>query len=164
MKFSITLKRSLFAATLAVMSFSSAAESPLISTMSAYLVEVDDTGNEVLKPAEKARPNQVIEYRLNYSNQGDSPIDGLAITGPIPDSTIYLADTAATMVRNNFKVSIDGGKTWDDEPVLRLRENQFNQMEQVVIPASEYTHVRWYAATPLVANAEQQYRYRVQIQ
>ena len=164
MKLLSSLSRLFLAAFIAAASFAATADTPLVSTMAAYLVEIDESGNEVLKSADKARPNQIIEYRLAYSNNSDQPINGLAITGPIPDNTIYLADTAATMVRNNFKVSIDGGKTWDDEPVLRLRENELGELEQVVVPASEYTHVRWYAATPLLADAQQEYRYRVKIQ
>lgn len=165
MKFSINIKLTVFiAALVAALPFAVFAESPLVSTMQAYLVTQDADGNEVLQPAEKARPKDVIEYRLSYSNASAAPISGLAVTGPVPESTIYIADTAATMARTNFKVSIDGGDTWDDEPVLRLRKNELGEMQQVVVPANEYTHVRWYNAMPLLADAEMQYRYRVQIQ
>ncbi len=165
MKFSTSIKRKLFIVALAIgLPFAGYADSPLVSTMQAYLVTQDADGNEVLKPAEKARPKDVIEYRLSYSNVSAEPISGLAITGPVPESTVYIADTAATMERSNFKVSIDDGETWEDEPVLRTRKNDRGEMQQVVVSPSEYTHIRWYAATPLLANAEQQYRYRVQIQ
>ena len=165
MKFFNILKTPLFAAVLAVAApFASFAESPIVSSMEAFIVDQDAEGNEVLREADKALPNQVIEYRLNYANRSAQPINGLAVTGPIPESTVYIADTAATMARTNFKVSIDDGETWEDEPVLRLRKAQNGEMVQVVIPASEYTHVRWNAASPLLAEAEQQYRYRVKIQ
>ena len=140
------------------------AESPLISRMQAFVVELDAEGSEVFKPADKASPKQVIEYRLVYENTGEQPLKDLAVTGPIPQNTRYVADSAASMTTGAFQVSIDDGKNWEGEPVVRQRINDQGQLEEVIIPPAEYTHVRWVAQRPLAAESSQEYRYRVQIQ
>ena len=139
-------------------------DNPLKSSMEAYTVELDADGREVFSKADKAIPKQVIEYRLKYANESERPLNKLAITGPIPSNTQYIADSAATMSRANLVVSIDDGENWESEPVVREVKQPNGQIERVIIPAEQYTHVRWQAASPLRGNSEQEYRYRVQIQ
>jgi uncharacterized repeat protein (TIGR01451 family) len=136
---------------------------PLESRMTAYRVEIDATGTEVLEETSHAAPGEVIEYRLEYRNNGDSPIGELIVVGPIPANTHYVPDSAATPVRHEFRVSIDGGKTWDPEPVRRLRPQSDGSMQTVVVSAEEYSHLRWTAKEPLPPEQSQTYRYRVRI-
>jgi uncharacterized repeat protein (TIGR01451 family) len=139
------------------------AGSPLVNTLEAYVVGQDKAGKETLKPAKAAKPNQLLEYQLTYQNKGNAALKGLVITGPIPSSTEYQADTAKTQAAADFFVSIDGGKTYESEPVKRKVKNAQGKEELKVIPASRYTHVRWNAKDALAAKADQLFTYRVKV-
>jgi len=87
--------------------------------MEAFLVEVSED-KESLTIAKNVEPNQLVEYQLTYVNKGDSSISGLSVVGPVPDGTSYVSNTANADVEASLLVSIDGGKTFESEPVVRL--------------------------------------------
>jgi len=136
---------------------------PISIAMSAYVVQHDKAGNEVLKAAKTAEPGQKIQYQLVYKNSGNKAYKAGAITGPIPANTHYLAKTTRTKVRSQLLVSIDGGKTYESEPVKRMKKMANGKMKSVVIPASKYTHVRWKPANKIQAGEKQLYNFRVQV-
>jgi hypothetical protein len=74
-----------------------------------------------------------------------------------------LANTATTGVSAMRLVSINGGKTFEKEPVERQQKMADGRVKTVVIPASKYTHIRWKAGDALQSKGEQQYTYRVQV-
>ncbi len=149
----------LFASTLA---FAVEKTQPLTSQMDAFLITVNDKGAEVLTPAEEAKPKDVIEYKLTYNNVSDNPLQNLIITGPIPHNTVYLGNTNATQINAQFVVSIDGGNTFESEPVKRTIEKDGEKVE-VIIPPEKYTAVRWIPSEPINANEEQVFTYRIQV-
>jgi hypothetical protein len=57
-------------------------------------------------------------------------------------------------------VSIDGGKTFEGEPVKRMVENEQGKKVEKIIPPSEYTHVRWVLQQPLSAGETKSFSYR----
>ena len=95
---------------------------------------------------------------ISYKNTGSAALNDLVVTGPIPSATQYQANTAIAPVDAAFEVSVDGGKTYESEPVTRTVKGK-----KVIIPASQYTHVRWIPNVSLAANSEQVYSYRVQV-
>lgn len=131
------------------------------SRLKGYLVVVDAEGNESFTPAETAEPGVVIEYRLQFENKGDRAAKDLAVIGPVPANTRYIANTANTAVRHDFTVSIDNGDTWEPEPVVRERKLPDGTIEQYVIPAEQYTHLRWQTRQRLGVDETHEYRYRV---
>lgn len=137
-----------------------ATSSPLQSSMQAFVIGQGQDGKETAQPAQEVEPGQTIEYKLDYTNTGKTALKGLAITGPIPNATHYLGSTAATQADSSFTVSIDGGKTFENEPVKRMVENEQGKKVEKVIPPSEYTHVRWTLNQPLKAGETQSFRYR----
>jgi uncharacterized repeat protein (TIGR01451 family) len=136
------------------------AESPLQSTMAASVISLDKNGKEVAKPAQEVEPGQTVEYTLTYKNISDQSLKGIAVTGPIPAATAYVADTAAAGVAADFKVSIDGGKTFESEPVKRVVTDEQGKQVTKIIPPSEYTQVRWVLKNPLEAGEAQTFTYR----
>lgn len=134
--------------------------SPLQSTMQAYVISKGGDGKEVAQIAKEVEPGQVVEYRLDYKNVGKTALKGIAVTGPVPDATHYMGDTAATKAAADFKVSIDGGKTFESEPVKRMVENEQGKKIEKIIPPSEYTHVRWILKQPLNAGETESFSYR----
>lgn len=146
------------------MSFSVYAENKdlLTSEMDAYVVEINKKGKEELVKAEKVYPKDKIEYKLTYTNNSEKPLNGLVITGPIPENTFYVADTSNTKIKSNFVVSIDGGKTFESEPVKREIIKDGKKVE-VIIPPEKYTAVRWMPLVPINAKEKQVFAYRIEV-
>ncbi|WP_422447751.1 MULTISPECIES: hypothetical protein [unclassified Endozoicomonas] len=144
-----------------MMSTAQAAEK-VRSQMLAYVV-TSENGKETLKKAATAEPGNVLEYQLAYTNTSAEAMSGLNVAVPVPANTRYLDKTAITVVPSRFEVSIDGGKTWEGEPVKRLRKDNNGQLKEVVIPATEYTNLRWLVQRPLKGGEVQQFTYRIQV-
>lgn len=163
------LKRAIYGATFAavigsvVMVSASKQEPTLSSHMRASVVTLDSQGREAIHELKKAAPGQTIQYDLTYSNSSDQAFKGLVVTGPVPTHTHYLANTAATKVTAQRLVSIDGGQTFEEEPVKRQQKMADGKMKTVIIPAEKYTHIRWKANDSLDSQGHQQYSYRVKV-
>lgn len=153
----------LFSALMLVMSVVVWADAPLSSQMDSYLVTSKD-GKEVVEEAEQASPGDIVEYRLTYTNNGDQPLSGLIITGPIPANTVYLENSAATQVNADFTVSIDNGDSFQAEPITKTITGDNGQSKNVEVSPSDYTQVRWQPKGSLQPDQVQQYRYRVTVQ
>ncbi len=139
------------------------AQAPVQGTMEAYVVEIKDD-KEVLKAASDVEPNQLVEYHLTYVNTSKGGINGLTVVGPVPDGTAYVSDTAVADVAANLKVSIDGGITFEKEPVTREVVKENGEVFETVIPAEQYTHIQWQATGELAGQGGKQfYRYRVRV-
>ena len=163
------LKKAIYAATFAavagsVVFVSASKQEPMLSShMKAYVISVDAKGKELKQVKKKATPGQTIQYDLTYANNSEKSFKGLVVTGPIPANTHYLANTASTQVSAMRLVSIDGGKTFEKEPVKRQQKMADGTLKTVVIPATKYTHIRWKASDTLVSKGQQQYTYRVKV-
>ena len=139
------------------------ADVPLLGTMEAFVVEKKDD-KEKLIAAQDVEPNQVVEYQLTYTNKGASSISGLTVVGPVPEGTSYVSNTALADVTANLKVSIDGGLTFEAEPVTREVVKENGEVIETVISAEQYTHLQWIAQGPIEAEGGKQlYRYRVKV-
>ncbi|MCG3865474.1 MULTISPECIES: hypothetical protein [unclassified Photobacterium] len=148
-----------------VMSFSVYAEDiePLSSKMDAYVVMIDKEGNEKLEPADEVVPNDKIEYQLTYTNNTDNQLKGLVITGPIPKNTFFVSGTNNTKIKSEFVVSIDGGQTFESEPVKRIVMQDGKEVE-VIIPPEKYTTIRWMPNVPIEAKEKQVFTYRIEVE
>lgn len=140
------------------------AEQPLVSRLQALVVTKADDGTEQFKRADLASPGTVIEYRLSYENVGDDTLNGLVVSGPVPKGARYISGSSTTSTVHDFQVSVDGGATWHSEPLLRTIEGDDGRERTDVVPASEYTGVRWVTQQPLLAQSSQEYRYRVRVE
>ncbi len=146
------------------------AEAPLKSSLEQYVVEVSDTGEEVFRVADEEEPGTTIEYRLTLTHVGecqkedirDCALAGVMPTVPVPEGTYYVADSA-TAAPARLEVSIDHGSSWETEPVTRMVVGEDGKEEEVVVPPSQYTNLRWSTAGPLLPEEERRYRYRVRV-
>lgn len=153
----------IFSALMLLMSAAVWADAPLSSQMDSYLVTSKD-GKEVVEEAEQASPGDIVEYRLTYTNNGDQPLSGLVITGPIPANTVYLENSAATQVSADFTVSIDNGDSFQAELITETVTGDNGQSKNVEVSPSDYTQVRWQPKGSLQPDQVQEYRYRVTVQ
>jgi len=139
------------------------ADEPIQGTMEAFVVELEED-KEKLSAATEVEPNQLVEYQLTYTNKGNSNINGLTVVGPVPEGTSYVSDTASTDVTAALLVSIDGGKTFEAEPVIRLETKSSGEVVEKVVPPEQYTHLKWHAENAINADGGTQlYSYRVRV-
>jgi uncharacterized repeat protein (TIGR01451 family) len=84
----------------AAWSLALAQDNPVEVTLEGYLVNTitkeDGTTEEEFVAASEARPGQVVEYRVIVTNVSNEtlPASNALITGPIPATTAYIADSA----------------------------------------------------------------------
>lgn len=139
------------------------AEAPVQGTMEAFVVHLENS-KEKLKAAQDVEPNQIVEYRLTYTNKSKADISGLTVVGPVPEGTSYVSDTADADIAASLKVSIDGGETFESEPVTREVVKANGEVIEKVIPSEEYTHLQWIAQSAIEGKGGKQlYRYRVKV-
>jgi len=141
----------------------SSAPSPLQNSMAAYVVGTNAEGNEYLQPASEVEPGQTVHYQLTYKNVGEEALKGITVTGPVPDATHYVAKSARTAADAKLQVSIDGGKSFESEPVKRVITNEAGERVEVTIPPKQYTHVRWVMKEALQAGAAENFAYRSKV-
>lgn len=135
-------------------------DSPLHNSMAAYVVSMNQEGQEVLETATEVEPGQVVEYALNYENTGNTALKDIVVTGPVPAFTNYIAQSADTRANATLQVSIDGGKKFESEPVKRTFTDTSGNKIEKIIPPGQYTHVRWVMKQALNAGENQQFTYR----
>lgn len=139
------------------------ADGELQSELKAFLVTVDDSGNESLTPASEAEPNQVLEYRLVYTNKSETAYKNLIINGMVPANTEYVAKSSGSEVKHNLVVSINRGNTYQAEPVMRKIKLADGTEKEEVVPASEYTNLRWKSQEAIQPEQKQTFTYRVRV-
>jgi uncharacterized repeat protein (TIGR01451 family) len=139
------------------------ANAPVQGTMAAFVVEKKEN-KENLVAAEDVEPNQIVEYQLTYTNQGTSDISGLKIVGPVPAGTEYLSNSANAKQRASLRVSVDGGVTFEPEPVTRTVVKQNGEVVEQIVPPEKYTHIQWLPAAAIEGDGGKQfYSYRVRV-
>jgi uncharacterized repeat protein (TIGR01451 family) len=120
-----------------------AASANLAGSLEAYRVAVTDKGAEEFLPAANARPQDVIEYRLIYTNTGDEPIRNVLITDPIPVGTRMVHPSASRPKTGKVEFSVDGGKSFHPWPVM-VKKTTLDGKKKVVEATPEMiTHIRW---------------------
>lgn len=130
----------------------------------AFVVSLSEAGEETIVETSETEPGQTMEFRIVFTNHGDEDVMGVRVVDPIPQNTRFVSDSARTEVDSAFEVSIDGGQSFEAEPVIRVRENADGELEEVVVPPEQYTHVRWLADEALESNGGKQvFAYRVTV-
>jgi uncharacterized repeat protein (TIGR01451 family) len=109
----------------------------VVGTLSQFKVAVLD-GKETLQPGDKANPGDLIEYQIKYSNQGDSNVNNLMVTLPIPKGLQYIG---AMVPKANF-ASLDGVK-FEAIPLKRTVRTADGKEVVQEVPLSEYRALRW---------------------
>lgn len=96
-------------------------------------------GKEKLVSAETARPGEVIEYQVSYSNEGNAPAGDLKANLPVPDGMVYVANSATP---NQIQASTDE-KNFAPAPLTRVVKAADGTTKVVPVPLSEYRALRW---------------------
>jgi uncharacterized repeat protein (TIGR01451 family) len=154
---------------LIVLSAAFAQGEPLSVTLEGYLVNIvtkdDGTKEEVFIAASEARPGQVVEYRVIVTNVSSEtvPASNAFITGPIPDTTTYIADSATLSNSEvTLEFSADGGRTFATKPLIE-KENAEGIKESVEALPEEFTAARWAILLPIEPQHTLTLKYRVTV-
>jgi len=151
----------LFAFSLTGLAF---AKGPVTGEIQAFIVSVTDDGEEVVTKAVEAEPGHVMEFRIVFTNSGDEDVSGIQVVDPIPQNTRFIPDSHQSDVPAAFEVSIDGGESFENEPVVRIETQTNGRQKEVIVPPEQYTHVRWLAEPTLASNGgKHQFTYRVTV-
>ncbi len=135
-------------------------ESPVSARMDVMRVVVATDGTESLQPADEARPNDTIEYRLTYRNNSESPIRNLAITDAIPSGTVYVGETATTNSGLAVEFSINGGASYHDWPIRIKHTAEDGTVSWQDATPEMVTHIRWTVAEQFAPESEVAMSYR----
>jgi uncharacterized repeat protein (TIGR01451 family) len=143
---------------------------PVTVKLEAYIVSTitkeDGTTEEQFTEAKEARPGQVVEYRVVVTNVSDEtlPASNAIITGPIPATTIYIADSATpSSEAATLEYSADGGQTFSAPPVMIKVENENGEEVEVEATPDQYTAARWTILQSLEPQQEIIFKYRVTV-
>ena len=140
------------------------AKGPVTGEIQAYIVSTGEDGAERVELAEQTEPGQVMEFRIVFTNNGEESVSGVRVVDPIPESTTYISESHSSDIAADFEVSIDNGESFEKEPVVRIETRVDGSQQEVVIPPSEYTHVRWVAREALGPEGGQhRFAYRVSV-
>ena len=139
------VRRALFITTLSVAvfaAFASVASAPLTGIIEAHKVSRQGD-REVFTPAEKAAPQDIIEYRLTYANSSKNAIRNVAVTDPIPTGTEYIRSTATMPNEGRVEFSIDAGKSYHSWPVRYKKVTEDGREVWAEATAEMVSHIRW---------------------
>jgi len=154
--FTTTLLAACFAA------IASVASSPLVGSIEVHKVSREGD-REVFTSAEKAVPQDVIEYRLTYANSSEGALRNVAVTDPIPTGTEYLHATATMPSDGRVDFSIDGGKTYHAWPVRYKKVTKDGREVWADATADMVTHIRWMIPGEFEPETEITFSYRAVI-
>ncbi len=139
------------------------AQGPVSGQIQAFIVTMEEGKEKKILSSETA-PGQIMEFQIVFTNSGDSNVRGIKVVDPIPANTLFIGNSNTADVSADFEVSIDGGGTFELEPVVRTKTLADGSVEEVVIPPEQYTHVRWVAEEELQPQGGQhRYSYRVEV-
>ena len=109
--------------------------------------EVKETKNGIvstkLVTASEAASGEILHYTLTYHNAGDEDAVNTVVVDPIPEGTIYVANSA-TGTGAEVEFSADGGATFA-HPVKVSHEFKLpsGKVEKRIATPDDYTHIRW---------------------
>jgi len=103
------------------------------------VIVTDKSGNKTVKLVvpDHIEPGDIVLYSITYNNKGKKSVDSIVINDPIPENTVYIADSA-TGKATDITFSVDG-KHFAAADKLMVKED--NKMR--LARSDEYHHVRW---------------------
>ena len=127
----------------------------VVLTLKADKREMQNNKPVFLPIAQKAtvKPGDIIKYTVIAKNNSRCPLKNLILKQPIPRGTNYLKDSARSIDGAELLFSIDGGKTFVANPTIGTQP----------APATAYNYLRWKFSGLMVANAQVQTSYKLQV-
>ncbi|CAN5732040.1 hypothetical protein BH23GEM9_BH23GEM9_20470 [soil metagenome] len=125
----------------------------------------DSAAGRVRSAAERdaARPGDVIEYRLVFTNPRQAEVRDVVLENPVPEGMSYVAGSASSgRAGVMLEYSIDGGRTWWERPEIEVVDEQGRRVRRPA-PPEQYTSVRWTLTGAVASGAKVEASYRVRV-
>jgi uncharacterized repeat protein (TIGR01451 family) len=119
----------------------SAPQNAIVSTLAAFKI-TDNNGTEKVESTDQIKVGETLEYRVTYRNNGAKAVKDLEATLPIPSELQYIPDSA----RPAAVTASTDGRVFATPP-LRRRVKTADGEKVVLVPVSEYRHLRWKVKT-----------------
>lgn len=100
---------------------------------------ISESGKHTLKRVEATSivPGDTVVYTITYHNKSDKVATDVVITNPVPEHTVYVADSAKG---GEVTFSVDHGKSYAAAGKLKVKNNSG---KSVAASAEHYSNVRW---------------------
>ncbi len=108
-------------------------------------VTVVENGKTLVKrvTADTVESGQSLFYTLTVTNQGDEKAANVVLNNPLPEGTLYVANSAYGE-GTKIVFSADGGQRYDLPHRLTVEVKQADgSVEKRIAAPEEYTHIRW---------------------
>lgn len=90
----------------------------------------------------RARPGDVVRYRLTFTNVTRGAVRGVTLANPLAAGMRFVDGSArADRTDARLEYSADGGRTFSAQPTEEVVVD--GRRVRRAIPAERYTHVRW---------------------
>jgi uncharacterized repeat protein (TIGR01451 family) len=113
--------------------------------------DINGRPRRILASASRAEPGDQLVFVVNWRNEGREPVQGIALTNPIPRGTLLTAPDPS------MQVSVDGGQRWGRLEELWLPTPLGGTRRAV---PEDITHVRWTMPTRLSPGETARLSYR----
>jgi uncharacterized repeat protein (TIGR01451 family) len=126
------------------------------------VTQEDGSVKETFKPSQTARPGQTVEYRLFAKNEDETnlPAGTVVITGPIPDGTTFVPNSATPNSDNLLtEYSADGENFQNSDSPLMVEKDG----KKEIVDPTLYKAVRWTLLTELQPQQEVEFVYRITV-
>jgi len=113
-------------------------------------------GTAKLVRADRVVPGDEVIYTLVVRNTGGAAVAAPTVTQPVPEHTLYVADSAVGPGAE-VSYSVDGGRTFDRAENLTVQGADGHPRPAV---AADITHIRWQLKNSLKSNSVAFVRFR----
>ena len=107
-----------------------------------------------------AQPGDVLRYGIKGKNQGKRAATNFTLTQPIPNRTVYVAQSATGNAQIAY--SIDKGKNYSVQPMIQVKRAD-GTVDSIPAPIESYTHVRWQFKNAIEPGANVSAFYQVRV-
>lgn len=138
----------------------------LKSTFDFRIVDLDADGNEVLSKRDSVAPGETIHYMISHKNITDDGLNGLVVSGPIPDGVTFVMDKYQSSLPATFEIEAEldadkPGLEWSTLPALRKVVDADGSQRLEPVPAEAVEAVRWVLDATLPGGGASLNSYRV---
>jgi uncharacterized repeat protein (TIGR01451 family) len=138
---------------------------PLVLMTTNISAQQDSAAGRPRLEAERkaARPGDVMEHRLVFTNPRATEVKDLVLENPVPEGMSFVANSAGSdRAGVQVEYSIDGGRTWSARPEIEVVDEGGQRVRRPA-PPEQYTNVRWTLTGSVAPGAQVEARYRTRV-
>ena len=127
-------------------------------------VTVEKDGKAVTEyaSAETSARGDILRFVITYTNKGEGDLTNANVVDPVPQGTVYVADSAEG-ADTVITFSADNGTTFATAPLKQTVQKPDGTTEAKEVPPEAYTHVKWTVKQALKPGAAGQVSFKVRV-